>query len=251
MSMTFALAIPARMASTRFPGKPLATLGSKRVLEHVYESCKKSIYANNVYILTDSSEISDFAKGINANCIMTSPQCQNGTERIVEALDKISEDFIINVQGDEPFIPSTLIDSMIALRQKTNCDLITCASPIKNALELTNPNIVKVLKNSEGKVLYFSRSPLPFVRGEPDHSKWLQKTSFFRHIGIYGYSRNVLEKYGTFKSSALENCEMLEQLRFIDNGFEFSLIESNYESIGIDTPQDLENATQLLKTKNF
>jgi len=249
MSMTFALAIPARMASTRFPGKPLAMLGNKRVIEHVYNACKKSAYANNVYILTDSPEIYDFSKEINANCIMTSPQCQNGTERIVEALDKITEDFIINVQGDEPFIPSSLIDSMISLRQKKNCDLITCACPIKNAQDLINPNVVKVLRNSEGKVLYFSRSPLPFVRGESDYSKWLEKTSFLRHIGIYGYSKNVLEKYLTFKSSSLENCEMLEQLRFIDNGYEFSLIESDYESIGIDTPEDLENAQNILKTK--
>ena len=152
MLLSGAIAIPTRMGSTRFPGKPLAMLGSKRVLEHVYEKCLSSKNAQGVFILTDSPEIDAFAKSIGANCIMTSPECQNGTERIVEALEKINAEFIVNVQGDEPFIPPSLIDSIFEIRSRTHCEIATAATPIADAEELFNPNNVKVLTNASGQM---------------------------------------------------------------------------------------------------
>ncbi len=245
MLLTGAIAIPTRMGSTRFPGKPLAMLGSKRVLEHVYEKCLSSKNAESVFILTDSPEIDDFAKSIGANCIMTSPECQNGTERIVEALDKINADFIVNVQGDEPFIPPSLIDSIFDIHSKTNCEIATAATPITDPEELFNPNNVKVLTNAAGQIIYFSRSPLPFVRGE-EQANWLNKRKYLKHIGIYGYSKEALKKYATLPKSSLETCESLEQLRFIDAGINMSLVESDYKVVGIDTPEDLAKAQAML-----
>ena len=250
MLLSGAIAIPTRMGSTRFPGKPLAKLGSKRVLERVYEKCLASKNAQAVFILTDSPEIDAFAKSMGANCIMTSPQCQNGTERIVEALEKIGAEFIVNVQGDEPFIPPSLIDSIFEIRAETNCEIATAATPITDPEELFNPNNVKVLTNAAGQVIYFSRSPLPYVRGEPDPAKWLERRKYLKHIGIYGYSKNALQKYASLPKSSLESCESLEQLRFIDAGIPMALVESDYKVVGIDTPEDLQKAEEMLNKKS-
>ncbi len=245
-----AIAIPARMGSTRFPGKPLAKLGGKRVIEWVYERCAASKMAEGAFILTDSPEIRDFAGSIGAKCIMTSPECKNGTERIVEALPEIGAEFIVNVQGDEPFVPTQLIDSIFELRAKTSCGLATAATPIEDPGELFNPNNVKVLTNAAGEAIYFSRSPLPYVRGESDPAEWLRRTRYLKHIGIYGYSREALEKYSALPPSRLEACESLEQLRFLDAGMRFSLVESGYRVVGIDTPEDLERAEGMLSAES-
>ncbi len=242
-----AIAIPARMSSTRFPGKPLAMLGGKRVLERVYEKCASSKKAQKAFILTDSKEIEDFAKSIGANCILTSPTCQNGTERIVEAMPKIDAKFIVNVQGDEPFIPPALIDSIFELHEKTGCQVATAATPICDTEELFNPNNVKVLTNSSGEVIYFSRSPLPYVRGAKSEAEWLERTKYLKHIGIYGYTQQALEQYSKLTRSRLELCENLEQLRFVDAGIKIALVESDYKVVGIDTPEDLAHAEELLK----
>lgn len=242
-----AIAIPARMGSTRFPGKPLAKLGSKRVLEWVYQKCAASKKAQKAFILTDSSEIEDFAKSIGANCILTSPECKNGTERIIEALPKIDAEFIVNVQGDEPFIPTNLIDSIFELHEKTSCQVATAATKITDVHELFNPNNVKVLTAQNGRVIYFSRSPLPYVRGAKDESQWLERTTYLKHIGIYGYTKDALLKYSKLGQSRLEVCESLEQLRFIEAGINMELVESDYKVVGIDTPEDLAAASLLLK----
>ncbi len=245
----FAIAIPARMSSTRFPGKPLAMLKGKTVIQRVYEKCLQSKYAgDNAYILTDSPQICEFAEKMGAKYVLTSPECKNGTERIVEALPKIDAEFFVNVQGDEPFIPVSLIDAIVEKRMQTNCELATAVVRIDDPQDLDNPNVVKALRNKDGKILYFSRSPLPYVRGVADKAKWLEKCAYFRHIGIYGYSRKSLLNYNSLPSSTLEKCEMLEQLRFVDSGYEFMAVESAYKSIGIDTPQDLAQAEKFLET---
>ena len=245
-----AIAIPTRMGSTRFPGKPLALLGGKTVIERVYQRCLESRLAEKAVILTDSQEIMDFAEKIGAPAIMTSPKCNSGTERIIEAFDEIGAEFVVNVQGDEPFISPKLIDELIEIRNNTKCDLVTAASKITEVENLTNPNVVKVLRDVSGKAMYFSRSPLPFIRGEADYAKWLARTDYWRHIGIYGYSKVALERYANFGESVLEKCEMLEQLRFITNGMKFEVAETQYESIGIDTPADLQAAEEFLKSQS-
>ena len=242
-----AIAIPTRMGSSRFPGKPLAVLGGKTVIERVYERCMQSKLSGRAVILTDSPEIIDFAAKIGAPALMTSPKCNSGTERIIEAFDKIGAEFVVNVQGDEPFISPELVDALIQKRAQTGCGLATAVSKITDAAALENENIVKVLRGEDGRSIYFSRSPLPHIRGEPDRAKWLGRAEYWRHIGIYGYSREALEKYAGFGECALEKREMLEQLRFVANGMKFEIVETEYESIGIDTPADLAAAEEFLR----
>lgn len=245
----FAIAIPARMASSRFPGKPLAKLCGKTVLERVCERCASSKLAGqNITVLTDSKEIFSHAQDIGVKCVMTPETCSCGTERIIAALDEIGAQFIVNVQGDEPFIEGGLIDAIIEKHIDEKADLVTAAHRISDAEELPNPNVVKVLRDGSGRVLYFSRSPLPYVRGEPDFAKWLDKAQYWRHIGVYGYSKDILEKYASLPKSTLEDCEKLEQLKFVSAGYTFALVETEYKSIGIDTPQDLAAAEEYLNT---
>ena len=248
MMLGAAIAIPARMGSSRFPGKPLALLGGKAVIERVYESCKKSEYAEKVVILTDSLEIIEFADKIGTPAIMTSEKCNSGTERIIEAFEKIDAEFVVNVQGDEPFISPKLIDAIIETHRATNCEIVTAVSKIEDAQTLINPNVVKVLRDGDSKALYFSRSPLPYMRGESNPQKWLERMDYWRHIGIYGYSAKALARYDSLPVSKMEKCEMLEQLRFVAAGYKFELVETRYQSIGIDTPADLEAAEEYLKT---
>ncbi len=243
-----AIAIPARMGSSRFPGKPLALLGGKAVLERVYENCLKCELAEKVVILTDSAEILEFADKIGAPAIATSEKCRSGTERIIEAIDKIDADFVVNVQGDEPFISPKLVDSIIAARRDSNAELVTAASKITDAQTLMNPNVVKVLRDNSGAAIYFSRTPLPYVRGESNPAEWLKRCDYWRHIGIYGYSAKSIVRYASLPVCVAEQCEMLEQLRFISAGYKFEVVETNYASIGIDTPEDLDAAEEFLKT---
>ncbi len=250
MLLGAAIAIPTRMGSTRFPGKPLALLGGKAVIQRVYESCLKSERAEKVVILTDSIEIMEFADKIGAPAIMTSEKCRSGTERIIEAFQEIGADFVVNVQGDEPFISPKLIDAIIEARVNTGADLVTAGSKITDSANLINPNVVKILRDNDGKAIYFSRTPLPYNRGEPDFSKWLEKADYWRHIGIYGYSEKSLARYNALPVSTAEQCEMLEQLRFISAGWKFEVVETKFESIGIDTPEDLEAAEKYLKELN-
>ena len=247
MLLGAAIAIPARMGSTRFPGKPLAFLGGKAVIERVYENCKKCELADKVVILTDSAEIMEFADKIGAPAIQTSAQCQSGTERIIEAFDEIDADFIVNVQGDEPFISPKLVDSIIETHRNTRVDLVTAASKIGDAQTLINPNVVKVLRGGDGSAIYFSRSPLPYMRGESNIDEWLKRCDYWRLIGIYGYSAKAIARYASLPVSKMEKCEMLEQLRFIASGYKFEIVETKYESIGIDTPADLAAAEEFLK----
>ncbi len=248
MLLGAAIAIPARMASTRFPGKPLALLGGKAVIERVYDACKQSEFAEKAVILTDSIEIAEFADRISAPVIMTSEKCRSGTERIIEASEEIGAEFVVNVQGDEPFISPKLIDAVIEAHRAYNSDLVTAVGKIGDASTLINPNVVKVLRDGEGRALYFSRSPLPYMRGEGNPAKWLEHYDYWRHIGIYGYSAKALARYDSLPVSAMEKCEMLEQLRFVSAGYKFDIVETDYQSIGIDTPEDLEAAEEYLKS---
>ena len=246
MVLGAAIAIPARMGSKRFPGKPLAMLGGKAVLERVYDNCRKCERAEKIVILTDSAEIMEFADKIGAPAIQTSPKCASGTERIVEAFDEINANFVVNVQGDEPFISPALVDSIIEAHENSKVDLVTAVSKISDGQMLLNPNVVKVLRGADGSAIYFSRTPLPYVRGEPNADEWLKRCDYWRHIGIYGYSAKAVARYAALPESAMERCEMLEQLRFIAAGYKFDVVETEYESIGIDTPADLAAAEEFL-----
>ncbi|MDR1528335.1 MAG: 3-deoxy-manno-octulosonate cytidylyltransferase [Puniceicoccales bacterium] len=235
------VAIPARLGATRFPKKVLADLNGKPIIQHVYEKAKRANIASDVYVLVDSAEAEDVVGSFGGKSIMTSSECYCGTDRIVSVLDQMQADFIVNVQGDEPLIdPQSLI--AICERAKTSrADIITPIFKITDFADIDDPSRVKVVVRQSGNVLYFSRSPIPFVRGV-EKSKWLDHHQFWGHIGVYGYRRTVLEHYKDLHASALENTELLEQLKFLDNGYAIDTVIAKCPTIGIDTPEDLKKA---------
>jgi len=240
------LCIPARLASTRLPRKVLSDLGGKPVVQHVWERAKQVKQAERVVIVTDAEEVAEIARKFGAEVLMTSPDCPSGTARISSILDQLPGDFFINVQGDEPFIESSLLDDLITCWKKTQCSLITAVSKITDVERLQSPSVVKVVRAENGEALYFSRSPIPFFRGK-EIQDWLNDYSYWSHIGVYGYNRDALARYPKLSATTLESVESLEQLRFLAHGFKFQTIETHYHPIAIDTAEDLAAARKLLK----
>ena len=240
------LCIPARLASTRLPRKVLLDLGGKPVIQHVWERAKKVKQADRIIIVTDAEEVAQVARNFGAEVMMTSPDCPSGTARIASIINNLKGEFFINIQGDEPFIEPTLLDDLIICWKKTNCALVTAVSPITQVERLQSSSVVKVVRAENGEALYFSRSPIPFFRGL-EMSEWLNKFSFWSHIGVYGYNRDTLARYSQLSPTALESVESLEQLRFLAHGFKFQTIISDYHPVAIDTAEDLAIARKLLK----
>ncbi|MDR1595707.1 MAG: 3-deoxy-manno-octulosonate cytidylyltransferase [Puniceicoccales bacterium] len=239
--MKTTIAIPARLASSRFPGKVLADLCGKPVIQWVYEAAQRANIGGSIHILVDSKEVESVAKSFCDSVIMTSPDCHCGTARIVSALDKIDGDFVINIQGDEPLLDSKILAAVSEHAHTSSADIVTPIFKITDAKDIWEPSLVKVAVCRDGRALYFSRSPIPFLRGI-ERSKWLENFQFFGHIGMYGYRRSVLENYENLHESALELAESLEQLRFLDNGYTIDTIVVNSQTIGVDTPADLQSA---------
>ena len=236
--------IPARYASTRFPAKPLADIGGKSMIQWVYTQASQSSKISKVVVATDDRRIFDHARLFGANVCMTSADHVSGTDRCFEALTKQNEkfDYVINIQGDEPFISPRQIDLLAGLLDgKTQ--LATLAKKIEDEEGLNNPNVVKVVKNLDGEAMYFSRSVIPYLRNVDS------KNTFFKHIGTYAYRCDVLEKITRLPQSSLEKAESLEQLRWLENGYRIKVAETDEETIGVDTPEDLEKAKAFLKTR--
>ena len=240
------IVIPARIASTRLPGKMLKSLGGKPVVQHVIERTQKVRNCQAVYVVTDSNEIVQLARSLGVTGLLTSPECRSGTERIVSVLNQIKGDWIFNVQGDEPFVDIDLLESMIEYAYDTQTAILTPIYRLKSIEEVLNPNIVKVVRDTNNFALYFSRSPIPFVRDIPKE-EWLQHTTFWGHLGIYGYPRTVLEKYFYLSQNPLEKAESLEQLRFLSKGIRIFTCESQNRSVAIDTAEDLALAEKILE----
>lgn len=225
--------IPARYGSTRFPAKVIANLKGKPIIQWVYEKAKLSI-ADEVYIATDNELVFNTVTEFGGEAIMTSTDHPSGTDRIREAVTNLEGDIIINVQGDEPLIPVSVINELIeTMKQDPEIEMGTVAVPCERSDVENNPNIVKVVFDTNNYARYFSRAMIPFLRegGDP--------TPVYRHWGIYGYRRDILEKYVSLDEGVLEKCEKLEQLRALENGISIKVILSDLESIGIDTPEDL------------
>lgn len=239
------IVIPARIASTRLPGKMLKSLGGKPVVQHVIERTQKVRNCQSVYVVTDSNEIVHLANSLGVTGLLTAPECRSGTERIVSVLNEIAGDWIFNVQGDEPFVDIHLIEEMIDRTRNTQADILTPVYRLKSIKEVLNPNVVKVVRKVDDFALYFSRSPIPFVR-DISKEEWLQKTTFWGHLGIYGYQRTVLEIYSKIPLSPLEQAESLEQLRFLSNNFRILTCETQNRSVAIDTAEDLALAEKIL-----
>lgn len=247
--MKFIAIIPARYASTRFPGKPLADMGGKPMIQRVYEQVKRAVH--DVWVATDDSRIFQIVQSFGGKAVMTSTEHRSGTDRIQEAYSKIGEDFdvVINVQGDEPFIRPEQIESLKECFDSKDVELATLVKPFKKEDGfdiLFNPNSPKVVINKKNEAIYFSRSIVPYIR-DSHPTEWLDKHIFYKHIGMYAYRVDVLKEITQLPQSSLEKAESLEQLRWIENGYHIRVGYTDLETIGIDTPEDMERAIKLLK----
>lgn len=247
--MKFIAIIPARYASTRFPGKPLADMAGKPMIQRVYEQVKQAI--DEVWVATDDQRIFDVVESFSGNAVMTSPDHKSGTDRIFEACSKVGQGFdvVINVQGDEPFIQPSQIEALKACFDSKDVELATLVKPFRNEDGfdvLFNPNSPKVVINKQNEAIYFSRSIVPYIR-DAHHTEWLDKHIFYKHIGMYAYRADVLQKITELPQSSLEKAESLEQLRWIENGYRIRVGYTDVETIGIDTPEDMEKALMFLE----
>ncbi len=249
--MKFLAIIPARYASTRFPAKPLAMLGGKPVIQHVYERVSKVLEA---VVATDDERIYDAVKEFGGKVVMTSIKHCTGTDRCFEAYNNygVEADVIINVQGDEPFIAEEQIRSLMQCFDYPQTDIATLLKPFPADTKydvLSNPNTPKVITNPQGQVVYFSRSVIPYLRGK-DKNEWATLRTYYKHIGIYAYRIGVLKQIIRMKQTPLELSESLEQLRWLENGLTIQTAVTDIETIGIDTPEDLVKAEQYLQQNN-
>lgn len=232
--------IPARYDSTRFPGKPLAKLGNKYIIQHVYEQAIKSGLFADVIVGTDDQRIFEAVNNFNGNVVLTSKRHKSGTDRVAEVCNKLlscnDADVIVNVQGDEPFINETPLKMLIEAFDDQSVQVASLMHELNNDIE--NPNNVKVVCDKESNALYFSRAVIPFAQES--------KTSYHKHIGVYAFRRKTLFEFVKLSESKLEKIEKLEQLRLLENGYNIRMVHTSYKGIGIDTPEDLKNAEQLL-----
>lgn len=232
--------IPARYASTRFPGKPLVDIAGKSMLQRVYEQAKKCDRLAEVVVATDDDRIFNHVKDFGGTAVMTSSSHQSGTDRCAEVAALRPEyDVIINIQGDEPYIDPEQISILASCFNDGTTEIATLVKKVKDEYELFNPNSPKVLINKNAEAIYFSRSPLPHIRGQ-QQQHWLEHFTYFKHIGIYGYRADVLQQITRLAVSPLEKAESLEQLRWIENGYKIKVAETIMETVAIDTPDDLK-----------
>lgn len=230
--------IPARYASTRFPGKPLADINGKPMIQRVYEQSAKASSLDEVIVATDDKRIADCVEAFGGHAQMTLASHQNGTERCAEVAKRNPADYYINIQGDEPFIQPDQIDTLAAILDG-NTELGTLVKKVEDDQLLDMPSVMKVVLNKRMEAMYFSRSCIPFVR-DTRREDWLKAHTFYKHIGIYAYRADVLHEITELPKSPLEKAENLEQLRWLENGYTIKVAETAFESIGVDTPRDLE-----------
>lgn len=238
--------IPARYASTRFPGKPLAMIQGVAMIQRVYEQALKSKILCNVVVATDDTTIFNYVKNFGGLAVMTASSHRSGTERCQEAIENMMQkgehyDVVINIQGDEPFIQPQQIDSLARLFSEEGVQIATLIKKIDQLQELQSPNVVKVVA-SQNRAHYFSRSPIPYLRDCPQEN-WLEKGNYFKHVGMYGYRTSILDQLTQLPPAPLEQSESLEQLRWLENGYSIHTQQTDFESIAIDTPDDLLKVT--------
>jgi 3-deoxy-manno-octulosonate cytidylyltransferase (CMP-KDO synthetase) len=234
--------IPARYASSRFPGKALATIASKTMLEHVWERVKLSRYITSVVIATDDPRIQDAARQFGADARMTREDHLSGTDRVAEVASQTTADIVVNIQGDEPLIDPEAIDAaLLPLVHEPAISMSTLKKKIEDPREIFDPNVVKVVTDRFQNAIYFSRASIPFDREKDTHK------TYFKHVGLYVYRKDFLMRYSDLPVGPLEEAERLEQLRALENGFKIRVVETEYESLGVDTPEDLERVSRLFE----
>jgi len=234
--------IPARYASTRFPGKPLIDIGGKSMIQRVYEQCKKTSVLSDVIVATDDNRIAEHVLSFGGKVIMTADTHQSGTDRCAEVIStyKGKCDAVINIQGDEPFIDPRQIELLASAFNEESTQIVTLIKKIKSEEEVRNPNVVKAIANKNNQAIYFSRSPIPYRRNPG------VDITYFKHVGIYGYRKQVLAEITQLPMGKLEQAESLEQLRWVENGYSIVLKETDLETIAIDTPDDLDKVLKML-----
>jgi 3-deoxy-manno-octulosonate cytidylyltransferase (CMP-KDO synthetase) len=242
--------IPARFASSRFPGKPLALIGNKPMIQRVYDQACKTL--ESVYVATDDQRIFNAVSSFGGNAIITSPNHLSGTDRCAEAVTIITEetgkkiDIVINIQGDEPFIKPGQISLLMECFNDKTVEIATLVRKVEPGEDIFNPNQPKVILNSKGDAIYFSRAAIPFIR-DAEMSNWSKKHTFYKHLGLYAYKAETLRNITSLPRSPLEIAESLEQNRWLENGYHIRTAVTEWESLGIDTPDDLEKAKLFLE----
>jgi 3-deoxy-manno-octulosonate cytidylyltransferase (CMP-KDO synthetase) len=247
--MRFLGIIPARYASTRFPGKPLVDIAGKMMIQRVYERASEGL--EEVWVATDDARIEEAVRGFGGKVVMTSDACPSGTDRCREAVESIqattdrSFDVVINIQGDEPFLHPEMLEKLMSCFDDERADIATLVNPAVYKEDIFNPSEVKVVFDKNKDALYFSRSPVPYVM-EVDEANWLEHHTFYKHVGIYAYRMDVLRKITELPVSSLEATERLEQNRWLENGYRIKVEITDHESVPVDTPEDLERIQRLL-----
>jgi 3-deoxy-manno-octulosonate cytidylyltransferase (CMP-KDO synthetase) len=242
--MTSVCVIPARFASSRLPGKPLALIADKPMIQWVYEQALKADLIDRVIVATDHEKIKEIVELFGGEVVLTDPNLASGTDRVAKAVQDINTDIVINLQGDEPFVEPELLNKMVAVFTDPDIYMATPIRKIKYNEDLNDPHSVKVVKDINNFALFFTRSTIPYLRGY-ESGEWTDKFSYYKHIGIYAYRKSFLNKLTVIPVSPLENAEKLEQLRVLENGYKIYTIETEYESISVDTPEDLKKVNQI------
>jgi 3-deoxy-manno-octulosonate cytidylyltransferase (CMP-KDO synthetase) len=242
--------IPARHASQRLPAKPLVDLLGKPMIQRVYEQVHRALLPTGIVVATDDERIADVVRGFGGTVMMTSPDIKSGSDRVAAVAREIPGDIFINVQGDEPLIAPAMIDEAVrVIVNDPTASVGTLVRKIDSADDLVNPAVVKVVVTVGLDALYFSRTPIPFLRDFADRSQWLTKHTFFKHVGIYVFRKDFLLGYAAMPESGLERAERLEQLRILERGFRIKVGITEHESVPIDTPEDVQRVVDLLRTK--
>ncbi len=243
--MSAIVAIPARLNSTRFPRKVLMDIQGHPMLWHVCEAVSQAKSIDEVWVLTDSEEVVEASRTWGVKVLMTSEDCPSGTDRVASVIDRLPGEIIVNVQGDEPLIQGAVVDQLVEALNPSPADVSTPIYPITDLEDLTNPNVVKVVRARDGSALYFSRSPIPHVRNVMQRD-WPTHFSFWGHAGVYAYRRDVLTEYSRLPKGSLEFAEMLEQLRLLEAGQRILTVEIAYRPQAVDVPADLEAVKEIL-----
>jgi 3-deoxy-manno-octulosonate cytidylyltransferase (CMP-KDO synthetase) len=241
--------IPARYASSRFPGKPLALVGGKPLLQHVVERCRQAHRLSQIVVATDDARIAEVARRL-CHVEMTRSDHPSGSDRIAEVAERVECDAVVNIQGDEPLIDPGVIDAVAGALE--GHEMTTAATPVTQSVEFDNPNVVKVVVSRAGRALYFSRRTIPYVRDAASRSvdEQLAAFPFLKHLGIYGYRRETLLRLVKFPISPLEQAEKLEQLRALENGISIAVVTVDHQSVGVDVPEDVQRVERLLSLES-
>ena len=243
--------IPARFASTRLPGKPLALIAGKPMIQWVYERAKQADLIDKVVVATDNNKIDAVVREFGGQVVMTPENLPSGTDRVAYVAQKENAEIVINLQGDEPFVSTELLNKMVQVFSNPEIEMATPVKKITEPGDLKNPNLVQVVRDNKHFALYFSRSIIPYVRDIEKREDWINKQDFYKHIGIYAYRKHLLIKLTNLPQSGLESAEKLEQLRALENGIQIYTVETAYESVGVDTKEDLELVNNLIKHNKY